>query len=53
MNIISFKIKSLDLAILFAAYVGYVSLGYIQYIKQLQACQGQLRANTKFSSNKV
>lgn len=47
MNILSFKTKSLDLTILIAAYVGYVSLGYIQYIKQSQASQGQLRANTK------
>lgn len=53
MNILYFKIKSLDLTTLVAAYIFYVSLGYIQYIKHLQASQDQLRANTKISNNKV
>lgn len=41
MNILSLKINSLGLAILVVLYVGFLSLAYIQYLKQLQAYQDQ------------
>lgn len=53
MSIVNFRIKSSHETTVVAAHVGHVSLGPIKYLKQYQASQGQLRANTKISSNKV
>lgn len=50
MSILNFRIKPSHET---TAYDDFVSLGPIKYLKQFQVSQGQLRANTKISRNKV